>query len=59
MLAAMSDDPLSVCVEFDRASAPVTGCLRTGGEEMTFTGWADLFALLRAIAAGSEIQERA
>lgn len=47
----MSGEPLSVQVEFDRAAAPVTGFVRADADELPFAGWADLFALLRAVVA--------
>jgi hypothetical protein len=47
----MRGSPVSVQIDFERAAAPVTGSVRTAEDELAFAGWADLFALLRAIVA--------
>jgi hypothetical protein len=48
----MDPNPAEIVIQFDPGAAPISGAVRTDGDApRPFTGWAGLFAVLRAAAA--------
>jgi hypothetical protein len=47
----MDSDPAEIVIQFDPGAVPISGHVRTDGDApRPFTGWAGLFAVLRAVA---------
>jgi hypothetical protein len=53
----MDTDPAAIVVQFDPGASPISGHVRSDGEPpREFTGWAGLFAALRAIAPEEPVE---